>query len=79
MLIAIITAISLLGNKRPDLVNEFINPPEEVQDSGSARPAEREEYAAPPDVNPFSVASADAILVAESDHFFTPDLSLIHI
>ena len=73
VLIAIITAISSFGHFRPELVNEFINPPEEVQDSGSARPAEREEYAAPPDVNPFSVASADAILVAESDHFFTPD------
>ena len=72
LLLLVITKFACVGYYRPELVLDFLNPkPEaEVAESGAS---DGEQYERAPDVNPFSVADAEAIIVVESENFFTPD------
>ena len=71
-LIASLTTVAWLGFYHPDEVGQFFHPQEQPQEN-TVRSNDGEAPETPPDVNPFSVADADAILVCESDQFFSPD------
>ena len=70
-LVITISWISLLGYVAPDRVRRFVSPPPPtVNDPKPVIPRERSRET--PNINPFSVADADAIVVVESNEFFTP-------
>lgn len=71
LLIVVISGLAIAGHVVPERILAFINPPEDEVETFEREPAERLEEV--PDVNPFSVADADAIVVVESDSIFTPD------
>ena len=74
LLLTLITLFAVVGYYRPALVLDFLNPPVvEPENQSQVVVNNDDESARPPDVNPFSIAAAEAIIVAESDHFFTPD------
>lgn len=70
LLVSAITGLALLGYRDPDFFRS------RFQLTSERKPAERpdreEQDEVPPDVDPVSLAAADAILVVESDSVFTP-------
>ena len=71
LLLITVTSTAVLGYFRPELVLDFINPAPEVVEEEET-PRFENQAKRPPEVNPFSVADAHAIVVVESDGFFTP-------
>lgn len=72
VLLAILSAVAYIGHTDPQWLLSLL--PEEVpaetnQDASSDRSSEAEV----PDVRPFSLAHADAVLVVQADDFFTAD------
>ncbi len=67
-LLLLLTAIAIVGYRSPKLFDGVFGA--EAHDSNALQ--DREIFEAPPDVQEVSIQAADAILVAESDSFFTP-------
>ena len=75
VLLVFITAVASVGQFAPEKIYQFLHPPEQEQlererNSSVMRDGTNDE--APPDVNPFSIAGADAVMVVESDSMFSP-------
>ena len=69
-LLLAITSIACLGYVNPQLVTDLFR--ESADDSQSTTVA-AEVFEAPPDVDPVNLADAHAIVVVQSDDFFTPE------
>jgi len=69
LLITVITVTAIAGHVAPERILAYLNPPAEQE---QAVAQEDEEMEAAPAINPFSVSDANAIVVVESDSFFTP-------
>ena len=69
--IALITTGAVVGHVAPEKVLTILYPDPEVESSGPSSAAS-EASADVPDVNPFSLSNADAIIVVESDGLFSP-------
>ncbi len=72
LLITVITVAAVAGHVMPERILAFLNPAADNERTQSGN-VEAEEFDEPPDVNPFSFADANAILVVESAALFTPD------
>lgn len=72
LVIFLITTVAIVGPERSRQFIEAFKPTPKVQAPESVSPAEEQPREAPPDVNPFSVADANAIVVVEAEDFFTP-------
>ena len=70
VLLLLISSVATLGHVAPERVLTLFAPPAEIEEDASSVPDEVSER--PPDVDPFSLSDAHAIVVAESDIFFTP-------
>ena len=71
--LVLITGLAIIGYRNPELILDRLKPDEpQVTESRNANVIEDNSFEAPPDVNPFSVADADAIMVVEAENFFTP-------
>jgi len=71
-LLAFISGLAMVGYYDPGLVTDFFVAAPEQPDQPRRR-GPRDNAQSPPNVNPISLANADAIMVVESDQFFTPD------
>lgn len=71
VLIVLVTAISCAGHYAPERILEFFNPPVE-QPREERRGRTNDDDERPPDVEAFSLTDSHAVVVAESDDFFTP-------
>lgn len=71
-LISLITVLALIGYNHPEWILDRIKGKPEVTESRNERIIESDNFEAPPNVNPYSVANADAIVVVEAENFFTP-------
>ena len=71
LVLLILSTITAVGNFRPDLASRLFkgHQPEESLD----RSAHQEVFERPPDINPFDIGRAHAIVVVESDSLFSPD------
>ncbi|MEZ6061491.1 MAG: efflux RND transporter permease subunit [Planctomycetaceae bacterium] len=71
-LVLALTAIAIVGYWNPELVRSWLVTPEleTTVDDGSG--AANEVFETPPDVDPVSLSNSDAVLVVQSDAFFTP-------
>ncbi|MEM8678333.1 MAG: MMPL family transporter [Planctomycetota bacterium] len=69
LLIALITLVAVGGHVAPERILDFLNPMTAEDAPDDADEPAREPL---PNVSPFSVSAAHAIVVVESEHFFTP-------
>lgn len=73
LVLLLLSAVAWVGHTDPDRLLELLP---EARDSGNAENTASESGSADrplPDVRPFSMAHADAVLVVQSDDFFTPE------
>ena len=70
LLLVVISVVASMGYFAPDRVATFLNPP--TEDASRDTNASPDENPPTPDVNPFNIGDADAIMVVESEEFFTP-------
>jgi uncharacterized protein len=74
LLMAAITVVALIGYRDPQLVLQvFERAPQSVRTDGPAPAPPAEKIETPPDVDPFSLSQADAVLVVQGEDFFTPE------
>ena len=73
LVLTLITAGAIAGHVAPEKVLAILYPQPDVEEESRPRSQSDDSYEEVPDVNPFSVANADAIIVVESDGFFSPD------
>ncbi len=71
LLLTVLSGFAFIGYYDAGLITDLFTAPEEVEASGGGGRASTGQP--PPNVNPISLAGADAIVVVESDAFFTPD------
>ncbi len=71
LFIVSISGLSVLGYVAPHRLTDLFPSFEEEDESESTE--EPEEFDTPPPVDPFSLQRADAILVVQSDNFFSPE------
>lgn len=69
LLLATITGFAIVGYIDPQLVTGMF---QEASEAESAGDSAAEVFETPPDVDPVNLADAHAIIVVESDDFFTP-------
>ncbi len=70
LLLAVLSGFALIGYYDPRLVTDLFTAA--TEESEATRPNPGGTAAPPPNVDPISLANADAIVVVESDQFFTP-------
>ncbi|MEM7311719.1 MAG: MMPL family transporter, partial [Planctomycetota bacterium] len=72
LIIVLLTGAAITGYVAPEKILDWIRPELDEQQEQRVQ-VDRDSNEEPPDVNPFSISNANAILVAESSQFFTPD------
>src|SRR5690606_24092534 len=71
LMMAAITGVALIGYRDPQLLLQLFEREPQSATTDAAAPAEQTE--SPPDVDPFSLSRADAVLVVQAEDFFTPE------
>ena len=72
ILLVLITVVAIIGYRTPQLFSQLFAQ-EANQSESQVQETEAEEFDTPPDVEAIALGAADAIIVAESDSFFTAD------
>lgn len=70
LVMAVVTGLAAIGYRDQKLLLSLVEQTE--KESEVIEPADDEEPAQLPDVDPFSLSRADAVIVVDSDAFFTP-------
>ncbi len=73
LVLALITAGAIAGHIAPEKVLAILYPQPDAAEESRPGSQSDDSYEEVPDVSPFSVADADAIIVVESDAFFSSD------
>jgi uncharacterized protein len=72
LLLAVITVVAAVGHKDPQLLLSLFKKVEPQPEESSGSGTNDKQRVRVPDVDPFSLSRADAVIVVDCDDFFTP-------